>query len=109
MDQTTKQSVVENSNEIFRYFKTKTFPEYLDKNKWGSTVFIFRSLEILECIQQQPLTAYEAGYLLDLSPQTIFQYIGAMIEGGIPINKEPGPVLARTGRPETVFSIEEPQ
>ena len=109
MDQATKQNVVANADKIYRHFKDKTFPEYLDKNKWWSTVFIFRSLEILECIQEQSLTAYEIGYLLGLSPQTIFQYIGAMIEGGIPIDKEPGPILARTGRPETVFSIEEPQ
>ena len=99
MFQETKLRVKEAAGEVMHYFICGTKPE--DSRE---TIVIRRSIEICKAISAQPRTAYELAESLDLSPQNVFQYLGGLEAGGLPIKRIPGPVEDRTGRPETMFS-----
>lgn len=96
----TKLRVQEAAGEVMRHFITGTEPEYSRE-----TIVIQRSIEICRVIAEKPRTAYEIAEILELHPNTVFSYLGGLEDGGFPIQRAPGPVTERTGRPETMFSI----
>lgn len=100
MDANTKLKVEEYVPRIRKHLLLGTEPK-----ESRETIVIRRGLEICKAIVERPQTAYELAKALNLSPQTIFQYMGGMENGGLPVKRSPGLVNARTGRPETIFSI----
>lgn len=104
MEARTKQRIVGNAAEIFRHVEAGTYPEY-SKKRGASTVAFYQAIDILNLIKEKPMTAYEIAPLIRRNSQSVFQYLGAMEEGGIPIKRKQETVVGRTGRPETIFSL----
>ena len=102
MNKETKLRIEENSAEILRHVENGTMPEYSQK-RGDSTVAMYQAIEILKQIKNNSMTAYQIAEALRISSQTVFQYIGAMEEGGIAIKRNQADVIKRTGRPETIF------
>lgn len=100
MDGKSKIRLEESAPEVLRHLTIGSNPE-----ESVETISIRRALRIVRAIQKRPRTARELGQALELSPHTIFEYLGALEAEGFPLQRSPGPVEQRTGRPETIFSI----
>lgn len=101
MDSQTKNYLTENAQSLFRDYLEKIPPGSDDKPS------LHRAYELLQLLELGPNSASALATYLNLSAHTVFEYMGVLESSGVPIARMNRNNQKATGRPITVFYLED--
>lgn len=99
MDSQTKNYLIENAQSLFRDYLEKIPPGADDKPS------LHRAYDLLVLLASGPNSAPALATYLKLSAHTIFEYMGVLESAGLPIARMSRTNQKATGRPITVFYL----